>query len=262
MQKNSTSNKPSQTGFDDYGTSYANIDEMWKKELENPDNGDVKNPIGSKDNWYNKAAEYWEKTDATLDGVLGGFGILNDPDIKSSIKFLTYLFEKKMIKKGRAIDCGAGIGRVSKELLCHIFEEVDLIDQNPKYVEEAKNVLKDCPNMKDFYAEGLQTFQFKKQYDVIWVQWVSSHLTDEDYIDFLKRCADSLTETGIVVVKENLAKSGFIVHKDDYSVTRSDDLFRKLFARADLQIVHQAFQEDFPEGMFQVNQYALRKKGH
>jgi len=38
-----------------------------------------------------------------LDGVLGGFGILNDPDIKSSIKFLTYLFEKKMIKKGRAI---------------------------------------------------------------------------------------------------------------------------------------------------------------
>jgi len=28
---------------------------------------------------------------------------------------------------------------------------------------------------------------------------------------------------------------------------RSDDLFRKLFARADLQIVHQAFQEDFPE---------------
>jgi len=48
-------------------------------------------------------------------------------------------------------------------------------------------------------------------------------------------------------VKENLAKSGFIVHKDDYSVTRSDDLFRKLFVRADLQIVHQAFQEDFPE---------------
>ncbi len=49
--------------------------------------------------------------------------------------------------------------------------------------------------MKDFYAEGLQTFQFKKPYDVIWVQWVSSHLTDEDYIDFLKRCADSLTDT-------------------------------------------------------------------
>ncbi len=44
-------------------SSYENIDEMWKKELENPDNGDVKNPIGSKDNWYNKAAEYWEVND-------------------------------------------------------------------------------------------------------------------------------------------------------------------------------------------------------
>ena len=40
--------------------SYKNIDEMWQKELQTEDTGDVKNPIGSKDNWYNKAAEYWE----------------------------------------------------------------------------------------------------------------------------------------------------------------------------------------------------------
>jgi len=49
--------------------------------------------------------------------------------------------------------------------------------------------------MKEFYAEGLQSFQFKHKYDVIWIQWVSSHLTDQDYIDFLRRCSESLTET-------------------------------------------------------------------
>jgi len=38
---------------------YSNIDEMWKVEL-NEQNTGIKNQIGSKENWYNKAAEYWE----------------------------------------------------------------------------------------------------------------------------------------------------------------------------------------------------------
>lgn len=33
---------------------------MWKKELGADADSKVKNPVGSKDNWYNKAAEYWE----------------------------------------------------------------------------------------------------------------------------------------------------------------------------------------------------------
>jgi len=38
---------------------YSNIDEMWKVELENQ-SAEVQHRVGSKDNWYNKAAEYWE----------------------------------------------------------------------------------------------------------------------------------------------------------------------------------------------------------
>ena len=44
------------------------------------------------------------------------------------------------------IDCGAGIGRVSKHFLLHTFDRVDLVEQNPAFLEQAK---------KDFEKDGL-----------------------------------------------------------------------------------------------------------
>ena len=36
---------------------------------------------------------------------------------------------------------------------------------------------------------GLQKFKPEEHvYDIIWIQWVIGHLTDEDLIAFLKRC--------------------------------------------------------------------------
>ena len=62
-------------------------------------------------------------------------------------------------------------------------------------MDEAKVVLKEFKNMKEFYAQGLQEFEFKHKYDCIWIQWVSSHLTDEDLIAFLQKCGKNLTDT-------------------------------------------------------------------
>jgi protein N-terminal methyltransferase len=246
-----------QNGCDSEGYFYSDIDEMWKRELE-PSKYDA-NTAGSKGDWYNKGAEYWEKTEATISGVLGGFPELNTPDIKASKKLLAYFFEKANLQNDRAIDCGAGIGRIAKELLVYCFKEVDLVEQNPVYVEEAKKIMKDVPNMKDYYAEGLQNFVPTKNYDCFWIQWVSSHLTDDDYVAFLCRCADHSTEKGIIVVKENIARGGFVVDKEDYSVTRSDEMYRTLFAKAKLRVVMQEWQTEFPEDLFRVNQYVLRR---
>eukprot|EP00741_Cyanophora_paradoxa_P014758 tig00020824_g14236.t1 len=38
-------------------------------------------------------------------------------------------------------------------------------------------------------------------YDVIWIQWVIGHLTDEDMVAFLKRCQRALRPEGWIVVK-------------------------------------------------------------
>jgi len=42
---------------------------------------------------------------------------------------------------GRALDCGAGIGRVSKLVLLPLFKEVDLLEQNPAFLDKAKTYL-------------------------------------------------------------------------------------------------------------------------
>ena len=35
-------------------------------------------------------------------------------------------------------DCGAGIGRVTKNLLLPLFDTVDMVEQNPDFLEKAK----------------------------------------------------------------------------------------------------------------------------
>ena len=68
-----------------------------------------------------KYSIYTKKEDATIDGVLGGYGYVHDNDIRDSRNFLNYLNQKYGLRFGRALDCGAGIGRISKDLLSKLF---------------------------------------------------------------------------------------------------------------------------------------------
>lgn len=52
------------------------------------------------------------------------------------------------------MDCGAGIGRVTKNLLINHFESVDLLEQNPKFIETAKTYLSTCISRVDFHCSG------------------------------------------------------------------------------------------------------------
>ena len=90
--------------------------------------------------------------------------------------------------------------------------------------------------MDHFYVAGLQNFKFEHQYHCIWIQWVLSHLTDEDAISFLKQAKLSLHADGIIVVKENHCEEGFLVDKDDFSVSRCGEMYKKIFASAGLKI--------------------------
>lgn len=76
--------------------------------------------------------QYWEKINATVDGVLGGYGSINRVDALGSRMFLlrvmpwlstipspTASTSKAAGRKEvyRALDVGAGIGRVTKTVL-------------------------------------------------------------------------------------------------------------------------------------------------
>ncbi|EWS73135.1 AdoMet-dependent proline di-methyltransferase (macronuclear) [Tetrahymena thermophila SB210] len=212
--------------------------------------------------WYSKGNQYWQTCESNYDGVMGGYGHLNDLDIKFSRYFLQQLQEKfPQLSQNfnRALDCGAGIGRVTKELLMNVFQKVDLLEQCDKYIFEAKNQLKQYPNVEDFYQMGLQEFQFQKQYDCIWIQWVSNQIKDDDYVRFLQKCSNSLSQDGFIIVKENISEEGFILDSQDYSITRSDSMYKQLFSKANLDIILEKKQPEFPDELFDVKMYALKR---
>lgn len=139
---------------------------------------------------YDKALEYWSEIPATVDGVLGGFGYISDVDIIGSTQFLNNLFSQRN-GPGRlvALDCGAGIGRITKNLLAPHFNEVDVIEPDKKFLTELLNYVgEDSKKVGTLYHSSLQNFKPEKKYDVIWTQWVLGYLKDEDLAIFLNTC--------------------------------------------------------------------------
>lgn len=139
---------------------------------------------------YEKALEYWSEIPATLDGVLGGFGFISDIDIEGSKLFLlSILTSPKPPATNLALDCGAGIGRISKYLLVPQFKSVDVVEPDEKFINSIdKYVGRDSHKLGNLYKISLQEFRPDKKYDVIWNQWVLGYLKDEDLVTYLALC--------------------------------------------------------------------------
>lgn len=60
-------------------------------------------------------------------------------------------------------------------------------------MQQARLALEGNPRVGEFYQRGMQEMVFEHKYDLIWIQWVIGHLTDNDLLDFLRRCEQALT---------------------------------------------------------------------
>lgn len=143
--------------------------------------------------FYLSGARYWSQVPPTVNGMLGGFANISTIDIQSSRALLKLLFSSKLPPgRANALDCGAGIGRITKFLLSNLFDRVDMVEQNPDFLESAKSYLGPTVVEKkigQMFPVGLQDFQPEVgRYDVIWVQWVLGHLTDQDFVNFFTKC--------------------------------------------------------------------------
>ncbi|KAF5358371.1 hypothetical protein D9756_001522 [Leucocoprinus leucothites] len=202
--------------------------------------------------------QYWATQPATYDGVLGGFGTGSLPRVESlgSRLFLLHLIPSlstvpsafkptkskshsnpestAQTKRIRALDAGAGIGRVTCDTLLHLVDDVVLIEPVAPFVQEAlaRGRASCDPSTPEYlrwrgiadqkksvtYLQGtLQEFdplnphrvQFLDRigyepprpqddigmgYDVIWCQWCLGHLSNEDLVGFFKRCKTALKE--------------------------------------------------------------------
>ncbi|KAF9535299.1 AdoMet dependent proline di-methyltransferase-domain-containing protein [Crepidotus variabilis] len=96
--------------------------------------------------------EYWKTQPASLDGVLGGYGTGSLPriDALGSRLFLLNLYPelstlqssfkplyKPLQRRTRALDVGAGIGRVTADVLLHLVSDVILVEPVEPFIKEA-----------------------------------------------------------------------------------------------------------------------------
>ncbi|XP_013006694.1 N-terminal Xaa-Pro-Lys N-methyltransferase 2 isoform X2 [Cavia porcellus] len=212
--------------------------------------------------FYARAKLFYQEVPATEEGMMGNFIELSHPDIQASREFL----RKFVGGPGRAgtdyaLDCGSGIGRVSKHVLLPVFDRVELVDMTESFLLEAQNYLQGkVDKVESYHCYGLQEFTPPfGRYDVIWIQWVSGHLTDKDLLAFLSRCRDGLKENGIIILKDNVAREGCVFDLSDSSVTRDMDILRTLFRKSGLLVLGQERQQGFPEQCIPVWMFALQR---
>lgn len=234
------------------------------------------------DLFYKDAQQYWKQIPATIDGMLGGYSNINFTDIRGSQDFIKDVFKMKPSpNKNCALDCGAGmvsfnsvvayghsinfcnvlgIGRVTKHLLIPIFNTVDIVEQDEHFANSVREYVGNSSKLGTIYNLGLQEFHPKSmRYDVIWVQWVSGHLTNDDFVKFYERCSQALSKNGIVIVKENISSSeNVVIDEVDSSVTRPLGMFKQLLIQSGFRIVKMVRQSNFPSAIFPVYMLALK----
>ncbi|XP_010613996.1 alpha N-terminal protein methyltransferase 1B [Fukomys damarensis] len=210
--------------------------------------------------FYARAKLFYQEVPATEEGMMGNFIELSHPDIQASREFLRkFVGGPRRAGTDCALDCGSGIGRVSKHVLLPIFDRVELVDMMESFLLEAQNYLQGRVDKEESYhCYSLREFTPRfGRYDVIWIQWVSGHLTDKDLLAFLSRCRDGLKDNGVIILKENVAREGCVFDPSDSSVTRDMDILRTLISKSGLLVLGQEKQEGFPEQCIPVWMFAL-----
>ena len=221
---------------------------------------------------HEDSIKYWDSVTPDVNGMLGGYPQISRIDLQGSKNFVNKLRRlavprESSEKKFKLVaDCGAGIGRVTEGFLSHIADSVDIVEPVENFVNVLKSIKakEDC-KVREIFAVGLEEWAPTSNYDLIWNQWCVGHLTDSQFVAYLGRCAEALSQSGWIVVKENLSTHRYgedIFDNLDSSVTRSDQKFRDLFANAGLHVVKSELQTGFPRGLglYPVRMYALQKR--
>lgn len=211
--------------------------------------------------FYVKAQQYWSGVDPTVNGMLGGFSQISAKELQSSKQFLDEIYRTKPCPERKtALDCGAGIGRVTKGLLIPYFESVDMVEQDEHFCTSAPAYIGDTDRLGTVHNSGLQDFVFEAQkFDVIWIQWVLGHLKDQDLVDFFKRAQTGLKKNGLIVIKENFTSNDEIeVDETDSSVTRPLKYTKDLLTKAGLRVFKAKKQTAMPNGLYPIHMLAMR----
>ena len=218
----------------------------------------------NRDEWYATNKEWWRQeagggygghTDE--EAMIGDQG--GEADGVEGLAFLDRVVDdnnrhnNKKHKFVRAIDAGAGVGRVTKHILLKRYDTVQLVEGDAGWSKRSKTYLGKkraarctftCSRIEDLLPDDRR--DDSSRVDLVWLQWTLQYLTDADAVETLQNLASHMIlKTGILIVKENRPYGGgaadrFQMETPDgsgrYDITRSDDHHRLLFHRAGLTV--------------------------
>ncbi|XP_023194803.1 alpha N-terminal protein methyltransferase 1B isoform X1 [Xiphophorus maculatus] len=110
--------------------------------------------------FYYRAQKFYEDVPASEEGMMGDFVEISNVDLESSRQFLKRFVGPGKAGTHRALDCGSGIGRVSKGVLLPVFEKVEMADMMEHFLLHAhEEYLGDAADrIETYYCFNLQEF--------------------------------------------------------------------------------------------------------
>lgn len=207
---------------------------------------------------------FWKTVPATTTAVTGH---TEQKTYSKDTKF-SKAFIKQLLPKGkrfpRVMDAGAGVGRVTDDLLRHHSNQVDLLEPSKQLLVQAKERL-EAKNKRSecrftYLHQAMQDFkEAPGRYDLVWVQGVFLYMSDAEMIAFLEKVGRSLSPSGTLVVKEYVTdrsrrERSYLEDAEDnrltpsncpnvpISVVRSDPRHRAIFKKARMGIVEEMYQ--------------------
>lgn len=220
---------------------------------------------------YDHAIDYWLSVPALVNGVLGGFGeqtSVPKADIVGSLTFLRKLQTRMACPDGEikmTIDMGAGIGRITRDLLWKVSDRVDLLEPVQPFVAQMENELVAVAQrgkLGNIYPIGMQEWLCPPEklghYWMVWCQWCVGQLPDDELVAFWARCREALMPDGTLIVKENIAPVEDVFDETDSLVTRTDAKFRQLFIEAGFKLIALDVQKGLPKELYPVRMYCLK----
>jgi len=220
--------------------------------------------------WYKTVVNHWTKEVSAddNDGVLGGWGEVDEEDARGSLAFLEEtlgMAAQWPIAGHRSLDCGAGIGRVTGAVLLKATESLHLVEVSESLLTQAATKLAAHAARIECSQASLREFAPPAgSYNLVWAQWVLGHLTDTDVVALLGRCRAALRPGGALYIKDNTApakscefEGKYLLDEENAGVIRTHNHLWALARVAGFKLSKTALQQNFPENLYPVRMYCF-----
>jgi SAM-dependent methyltransferase len=158
----------------------------------------------------------------------------------------------------RALDCAGGNGRFSVNFLLNIYKKVDLFDQSPIAIREAKENTRGHAALGYISHDTMQTFTWTYQYDMIFMVWCFGYLKSPELVDFLRKAQKNLSgpfcrptrQTGpgkYIIVFDNVRNEEEEIYEEKGQTIRTGKELEDIFDEAGLVVYKRSEREAMPK---------------